>query len=148
MIFFTRELYDGIQVNSGWERQAERLWYKRLEIYKKYLALISPMLPPSARRFSKVSLHDGTVFNSSAKKRTIKVWLDGRGLLGPSPHRNYLVTFSGLTRLRGRVPQKNWWWLYDEIHLCSTAPFSIHVFFDKEEIEIDAAEITLEGIKR
>src|SRR5690349_10408619 len=122
MIFFTRELHQGVQVDSGWERRAERISRERRCIYQKYSALISPLLPTSARRFSKMSLHDGGILRATANKRTIKFWLDGRGLVGLSPHYNYLVTFSGVTGFRGSCPSKGWWWLYDEVHLCSTAP--------------------------
>ncbi len=61
MVFFTRELYLGIQPKSGWERRAEREWYRRDDIYTKYYEVISPMLPASVRRLCKQGLHDGVV---------------------------------------------------------------------------------------
>lgn len=69
MIFVTRQLYEGYQHGSGWERRADR----------------------------------------------------------PG-------------RLRGQ------WWLYDEAHLSSHSRFSLHVMFDKSDVEIDADALEIERL--
>jgi len=61
MIFFTRQLQDGIQSNSGWTRRADREWKKRVELHERYHAAIAPMLPTSVRRLCRETLHDAVV---------------------------------------------------------------------------------------
>jgi hypothetical protein len=52
MMFFTRQLYQDMQPKSGRERWADREWSRRAKIYEQYEAIIHPLLPPSAVRFS------------------------------------------------------------------------------------------------
>lgn len=61
MVFFTCELFLGIQPESGWESRAEREWNRRADLYAKYAELIAPILPPSVRRLCKEGFHDGVV---------------------------------------------------------------------------------------
>lgn len=148
MIFFTRKLYEGIQPESGWERRAENLWDKHCQIYRKYFQLISPMLPVSARKFSKQSLHDGVILKTRTTKGRLELLIDGHGMVDLSPHNNYKVVFSGVTDYRGPRQLEGALWCYDEIHLCSSAPFSFHVLFHKGEMEIDAVEVKLKKIQQ
>jgi len=58
MVFFPRDLQDGIQDSSGWTRKATRKFNRNIRLYEKYLSLIRPHLPASAIAFIKYSFHD------------------------------------------------------------------------------------------
>ena len=148
MIFKTRKLYEGYQPKSGWERRAHNLWRKNVEIYYKYFELISPFFPASVRKFSKKSLHDGIILESKFTKNKVELILDGSGMIDLSPEYNYKVTFTGVFGRRGATKLQGKWWLYDEFHLSSQAPFSFHVLLTDGELEIDASNIQLKRINR
>jgi hypothetical protein len=38
------------------------------------------------------------------------------------------------------------WWLYEEAHLSSRAAFSLHVMFDKSDVEIEAEGLEIERL--
>ena len=145
MIFFTRQLYQDIQPKSGRERRAEREWRRRLELCKRYEALIRPMLPSSVVQFSRKSLHDAVVESISQSSGRIVLVLDARPCASGS-YRGHRVclAFGGVRqsiRTRGLVGQ---WWLYQEVHLCSRAKFSLHLLFTKSELEIEADELSIQ----
>jgi hypothetical protein len=50
MIFFTRELHEGFQDESGWTRSASEKYTRNYKLYKKYFRLIRPFLPSSSIR--------------------------------------------------------------------------------------------------
>jgi hypothetical protein len=141
MIFFTRDLYNGIQPDSGWERKAMRALQRRITTYDSYLKIIAPFLPASVRRFSRHSLHDCKVKQVFFSKSLVRFTLNAQHAFSlPKP--NYELTFEGITSFRGSRKLTGRWWLYDEFHLCSSAPFSFHAMFDDGEIELDASDIS------
>lgn len=142
MMFFTRQLYQDMQPKSGRERWADREWSRRAKLYERYEAVIQPLLPSSAVRFSRKSFHDAKVEAISQSSGKIVLVLDAR----PCGGRRVRLTFTGVrrrVRARGLVGQ---WLFYHEIHLCSRARFSVHILFTKSELEIDADEILLEKL--
>jgi hypothetical protein len=144
MIFFTRELYKGIQPKSGWERRADREWYRRLKISNQYEALICPLLPSSAVQFLRKSFHDAEVESVLQRSGKLILMLDARPCaIGSYLGHRVRLTFTGVRRpirTRGLVGQ---WLLYREVHLCSRAKFSVHLLFTKSELEIEADEISI-----
>ena len=145
MIFFTRELYQGIQPKSGWERRAEREWHRRLKVCSQYEAVIRPLLPSSVVQLLRKSLHDAEVESVLQRSGKLVFILDARRCVSGSyqGHRVRL-TFSGVrrrVRTRGLVGQ---WLVYREAHLCSRAKFSLHLLLTKSELEIEADETSIE----
>ncbi len=146
MIFFTRELHLGIQPKSGWERRAEREWYRRIELFAKYRDLIGPMLPASVRRLAKQGLHDGVVRKAVFKGGEFVLLVDATNALSRFRGRNVRLTFRGvrgkptISKLIGQ------WWLYEEAHLTSRARFSLHILFDESELEVEADELTIDYV--
>jgi len=147
MIFFTRELYQGVQPKSGWERRADYEWHRRLKIYNRYETIIRPLLPSSVVQFLGKSLHDAEVESISQRSGKLILMLDARPCASGS-YRGHRVrlTFGGIrgrVRIRGLVGQ---WLLYREAHLCSRAKFSVHLLFTKSELEIEADEVSIEKL--
>jgi uncharacterized protein DUF4085 len=146
MIFFTRELYLGIQPKSGWERRAEREWYRRAEIYAKYRGVIGPMLPASIRRLHRHGLHDGVILQAVFQDSELTLVVDATNALSGFRGRQVRLTFRGV---RGRPAVSKLvgqWWLYDEVHLTSKARFSLHVLLDSSDLEIEADELTIKFV--
>lgn len=144
MIFITRQLFEGIQPNSGWERRAERQWDQRYEIYRRYYDVIAPLLPARVRRLCSQSPHDAVVESVSQSEGRLTIVLDATYALGRYRGRRVTLTFSGV---RKRIPVRGLcrqWWLYEEAHLSSRARFSLHVMFDKSDVEIEADELEIE----
>ena len=138
MIFFTRELYDGVQDASGWSRRAERLWDRNRPIYQACFDAISPLLPRSVVRLCRHTLHDAVIESVVQESNTLSFIIDARNALGGFRGRRLQLDFSGLRR---RIPTRGLvgdWWLYEEAHLSGNAPFSLHVLFHRHEIEIEA----------
>jgi len=146
MIFVTRQLHDGIQPGSGWERRAERQWRRREEIYARYLKIISSMLPAAVRRLCREGLHDAQVESATSALATLTLIVDLKHALGGFRGRRLQLTFSGV---HGRVSTRGLrgqWWLYEEAHLSSRARFSLHVMFDKSDLEIEADELSIRRV--
>jgi hypothetical protein len=146
MVFFTRELQDGVQDDSGWTRRAGREWKRRAEIYRRYFAAITPMLPPAVVRLCRETLHDAVVESVEQNSGTLTLVMDAKGALGGFRGRRVRLVFRGVRR---RVPTRGLvgrWWLYQEPHLCSRARFSLHVLFHQGEIEIEADELSIERV--
>ena len=146
MIFFTRQLQDGVQEDSGWTRRAGREWQRRSAIYRRYMAAITPMLPPSVVRLCRETLHDAVVESLEQSSGTLKLVMDARGALGGFRGHRVRLVFSGMKR---RIPTRGLvgrWWLYEEPHLCSRAQFSLHVLFHRGEMEIDADELSIKRL--
>jgi hypothetical protein len=147
MIFFTRQLLQGVQPKSGWERRAEREWHRRLKACIRYEAAIRPLLPPSVAQFLRKSFHDAEVESVTQRSGKLVLILDARPCASGS-YRGYRVrlTFSGVRRrisTRGLVGQ---WLLYREVHLSSRAKFSLHLLFTKSELEIEADELSIDKL--
>lgn len=143
MIFFTRELYQGIQPKSGWERRADNEWHRRAERYARYYEVIAPMLPAAVRRLRKHSLHDGVVRQATFEGGQLVLLVDTTNALGGFGGREVQLTFRGVAnepRIDTLVGQ---WWLYEEAHLCSRTRFSLHVLFDDDELEVEADELLI-----
>ena len=146
MVFFTRQLLDGVQDDSGWTRKAGHEWKRRAEIYRRYVVVITPMLPASVVRLCRETLHDAVVDSVHQTSDTLILVMDARSALGGFRGRRIRLTFSGVKR---RVPTRGSvgrWWLYEEPHLCSRARFSLHVLFHKGEMEIEADELSLQRV--
>lgn len=144
MIFITRELYQGVQIDSGWERRAEREWKHREEMYRRHIEVISPMLPATVRRLAKSGIHDARVESALQRKDWLRLVLDTTGALGAFRGARIRLTFSGLRRriaVRGLCGQ---WWLYEEAHLSSRTRFSLHVMFNRSDLEIEAEELRIQ----
>jgi hypothetical protein len=138
MIFFTRELFEGTQPHSGWKRRAMRETERRSEIYAKYFDVIAPLLPRTVVRLCNSGLHDGVIQEASLEDHELMLVVNTTNAL--SEFRGSLVrlTFRGV---RGRPSVSKLvgeWWLYEEAHLSSNAPFSLHVMFNKVDLEIEA----------
>ena len=148
MIFFTRELYDGMQVYSPRETRAEREWAKRAEIYQRYREVISPLLPVAVARLGREGLHDAIVMSARQAARSLFLVMD---------------TLNALTKLRGRRPVRlrftgvkrrvntkrlvGAWWVAEEVHLSSRARYALHVLFHEGELEFEADGLVIERIK-
>jgi len=145
MIFFTRELYLGVQPKSGWERKARNEWQRRRDIYHRYYNAIAPMLPAAVRRLCKQTLHDGVIREARLTKQELSILVDATNALGGFRGRQVRLTFRGvkqkpmIAKLAGR------WWLYEEAHLSRRAKFNFQVLFDREELEIEADELRIEA---
>ena len=143
MIFFTRELFEGTQPNSGWERRAMRETERRRKIYLSYFDVIAPLLPPAVVRLCKAGLHDGVIRKASIKGHNLVLVVDTTNAL--SEFRGSLVTLT-FCAVRGHPAVSKLvgeWWLYEEAHLSSNAPFSLHVMFNKVDLEIEAEELVI-----
>jgi hypothetical protein len=147
MIFFTRQLYQGIQPKSGWERRADREWVRRLEAYCRYEDVIKPYLPSRVAQFLRKSFHDAVVESVKQSSNNVILNLDARPCATGSCHGHRVrLSFKHIHRpikTSGLVGQ---WWLHDEVHLCSRAKFSLHVLFTKSELEIDADDLIIEKL--
>lgn len=138
MIFFTRTLLDGIQDASGWSRRAERTWHRNRTIYKTCFDAISPLLPRAVVRLCRETLHDAVIESVTQQSGTLTFILDARGALGGFRGRRVQLIFTGVRR---RIPTRGLvgeWWLYEEAHLSSHAPFSLHVLLNTHEFELEA----------
>src|SRR5215468_9547038 len=98
MIFFTRQLQDGVQDNSGWTRKAGREWKRRAEIYRRYVAVITPMLPPAVVRLCRETLHDAVVDSVEQDSGTLTMVMDATGALGGFRGRRVRLVFRGVRR--------------------------------------------------
>jgi hypothetical protein len=148
MIFFTRQLYDGMQPESGWGRRALREWMRRLKISRRYEALIAPLLPAPIVRLSRETLHDAVVVSVEQRIGSLTFVMDARRALGGFAGRRVRLAFTGVRRrirTRGLVGRR---WLYEEAHLCSRARFALHVLFDSTELEIEADELRIQRAQR
>jgi len=146
MIFFTRELQDGIQHNSGWERKAMREWDKRIKFYRRYQGLIGPLIPANVRRLCRESLHDAVVVSVAQRGDVVTFVMDARGSFGGWRGYHVRLIFAGVRsriRTRGLVRQ---WWVYNEVHLSSRAKFALHVLFDTDEMEIEADGLSIKRL--
>jgi len=146
MVFFTRQLQDGVQDDSGWTRRAGREWKRRAEIYRRYQAAIEPLLPASVRRLCRETLHDALVASVRQHAGTVTFALDASGALGGFRGRQIRLVFSGVKRrirTKGLVGQ---WWLYEEAHLSSRARFALHVLFDTRELQIEADGLSIRNV--
>jgi hypothetical protein len=143
MIFFTRTLQDGIQDDSGWSRRAERTWHRNRQIYKTCFDAISPLLPRSVVRLCRETLHDAIIESVSQESGTLMFTLDARGALGGFRGRRVQLSFTGVRR---RIPTRGLvgeWWLYEEAHLSSHAPFAFQVLLHAHEFELEADDLDI-----
>lgn len=146
MVFFTRQLQDGVQDDSGWTRRAGREWKRRAEIYRRYVAVIRPMLPTSVVRLCSETCHDAVVESTQQHSGNLTFILDARGALGGFRGHRVQLKFKGVRRrvaTRGLVGR---FWLYEEPHLSSRAHFSLHVLFDRGEMEVEADELLIQQL--
>ena len=148
MVFFTRELYLGIQPKSGWERRAEREWYRRADIYAKYRDVIGPMLPTPVRRLCNEGLHDGVVREAAFKNGELMLVVDATNALSGFRGRQVRLTFRGVKGRPAVSKLVGQWWLYEEAHLSSRARFSLQVLFDPSQLEVEADELKIELLPR
>ncbi len=128
MKFFGRELY--AQFNSPDASQADaadELWEKSIESYNRHLKTIRKELPDSAKRLSKLCLHDAELINPEAP---FLATLPAIGLLGVAQRigenlwRLYLIWYALHSKVRVLAPIPEWPfsskevnWLYDEFDI-------------------------------
>jgi len=148
MVFYTRQLYDGIQDDSGWTRRADQEWRRRDKIYRRYVAAITPMLPASVVRLCREGLHDAVVEAVAQDSGTLTLLMDARNALGFFRGRRVRLVFRGLRRHVGTRGWVGRWWVCEEPHLCSRTRFSLHVLFDQGETEIEADELLIQRVYR
>jgi hypothetical protein len=148
MVFFTRELYLGIQPDSGWERRAEREWDRRANLYAKYAEAVAGMLPASVRRLCKQGLHDAVVREASRDGGKLILVVDATHALSGFRGRRVRLTFRGV---RGRPAVSKLvgqWWLYEEAHPRSGGRFCLCVLFDPTELDVEADELAIEVLPK
>jgi hypothetical protein len=148
MVFFTRELYEGIQPESGWEHRAMRQWDRLDKIYARYAEVVGPLLPSPVRRLCREGLHDGIVREAAASGGELTLVVDTTGAPGRFRGRGVRLTFRGV---RGRPAVSRLpggWWLYEEGHLTPRARFSLQVLFDRSELEVEADDLIIERLPR
>lgn len=148
MIFFTRELYDGGQPKSGWERRAEREWDRRRGIYQRYREVIGPLLPAEVRRLACQTLHDGVIRDARRTAGGLELLVDAGNALGGFRGRQVRLTFAGLKGRPAVARLPGAWWLYEEAHLSARARFALHVLFARGELVVEADELTIELLPR
>lgn len=144
MIFISRELYDGVQLDSGWERRAEREWRHRSAIYGRHYKLIASLLPTSVRRISQFGLHDAVVESVTQSNGGICFLMDTTKTLGTFRGRRLRLTFLGVHH---RIPTRGLrgqWWLYHEVHLSSNARFLFQIMFHKTDVDIEADNLRID----
>jgi hypothetical protein len=146
MVFFTRQLYDGMQPKSGWERKAEREWMRRCEIARRYEVVIASLLPAPVVRLSRETLHDAVVESVDQRDGNLTFVMDARRASGGFAGRRIRLEFSGVHRRIRTRGLRGQWWLYEEAHLCSRAQFALHVLFDSAEIEVEADELRIRRV--
>ena len=143
MIFFTRELHEGFQDDSGWTSISAKKGARNFRVYKKYFRLIRPFLPRSAIRFSEFCFHDCEIVECYWREQKMYLILDTAGAVCPLPGRYAYITFSGVRQKPKSMPRKKEWWDSNEFHLGSRSKFCLHVMFTKTDMEIPADEIRL-----
>jgi hypothetical protein len=145
MIFFTRELHEGYQENSGWTRTATARLNRNMKLYEKYFRMIQPFLPSSAVRFASYSFHDSEVFAYRWAESAGKLYLelDTAGTIYPLPKRFAYLTFTGVRTKPPRLPRKKEWWNMSEFHLGSRTRFCLHVMFTDTDVEIAADDVRI-----
>jgi hypothetical protein len=145
LIFFTRELYEGMQVSSPRETRAEREWAKRAEIYQRYREVISPLLPAAVARLGREGLHDAIVLSAAQTADSLVLLMDTSNALttlrGRRPVR---LTFRGVRRRMITKRLVGAWWVADEVHLSSRARYALHVLFHQHEWEVEADRLVIE----
>jgi hypothetical protein len=144
MIFVTRDLYNGIQPDSGWERRAMQEWTRRSEIYGRYYDIINPLLPGTVRRLCKRGLHDARVEFASQSKSKVHLVMDLTHALSSFRGHKVQLTFSGVRRRIATRGLPGQWWLYEEVHLSSRAKYSLHVMLDKSDLAFEADDLLIE----
>ena len=143
MIFFPRDLQEGIQDSSGWTRKATRKFNRNLRLYKKYFSLIRPHLPASAIAFSKYSFHDSEVANVQWEAGKLFLILDTEHEEMPFPERYVHLIFASVIKRPKILPKKREWWNLEELHLGTRINFCLHVLFTNSEMEIAADEVRI-----
>jgi hypothetical protein len=106
MIFFTREIHEGYQDNSGWTRTATAKAKRNQLLYKKYFRLIQPFLPSTALAFSKLPLHDCELLGCHWQKGKLSMVLDTTGAFTPFARRYLSLGFTGVREKPRRLPRK------------------------------------------
>jgi hypothetical protein len=148
MVFFTRELYLGLQPGSGRERRSEREWNRRAGLYRRYADTVAGLLPQAVRRLDRHGLHDGVVREAWRTADELELLVDGTNAIGRFSGRHVRLTFRGV---RGRpavgrlVGQ---WWLYQEAHPRSDGRFCLQILLDPSEFEVEADELSIEVLPK
>ena len=147
MIFFTRDLYDGYQPGSKWQRRAMRIWDRNIRIYRQYLKVIKPLLPTNIVKWEDISLHDCRVCDAIRNKTQIQFVLDTENAIGLAPDYTVLICFKGVKNKVGLTGLRGAWWLYDEVHLSHISRFAYHIFLDRKDLEVYADDFSLKLIR-
>jgi hypothetical protein len=148
MIFYTRELFEGIQPNSGWERRAIREWDRRAAIHARYADVIAPLLPAAVVRLCDQGLHDGVVLAASRRDHELEMVIDTTNALTGFRGSAVRLTFRGVRGRPSVARLPGEWWLYEEAHLSARARFNLQILFNKAELEIEADELSIDVVPR
>jgi len=144
MIFFTRDIYLRMQTPSRRPTQAEREWLQQECIYKKYLKLISPRLPPALTRLARAGLHDALVLSARQSQECLVLTIDTSNALGAfrRPRPLKLVFQNVLHRVDNKA-LRGAWWVQEEVHLSNHRKFTLNVLFHQSELELEADSLRI-----
>ena len=116
---------------------------RRGKIYAKYFDVIAPLLPPAVVRLCKKGLHDGVIQEASLKDHELVLVVDTTNALSGFRGSLVTLTFRGVCGHPAASKLVGEWWLYEEAHLSSNAPFSLHVMFNRIDLEIEAEKLVI-----
>jgi hypothetical protein len=143
--FFTRELYQSLQVMPGPSLdQAMRKWQEAGQAYNSHLAAIQSQLPATMREFSQLTFHDGVVTAAEyLPERTFELIVDASANpWGPSGW--YRLRFRNVLEIQGLPDIVGDVWLYEEVHLHPKTCFEYGVLLWRSELKVVADEVEIE----
>jgi hypothetical protein len=132
MKYFTPELLKaGNSEDSGLYNNFDEIWEQKLELYRKYLDLVSKQIPPSVGELARrMCLHDGKIVRRT--KHEILVEL-GQIVYSITfvPH-----THSFFSRISKTPPRDRYdgLWLYDELEIIAPGVFQFEILTSTYEV--------------
>ena len=120
-----------------------KTWLKLTAIYHDYRKAIAPLMPRSAIELDRHGLHDAIITSCSMTDGELKIVLDTTHALSKWRGGSVTLRFVGVkNRIRTRS-LRGQWWLYSELHLTSSASFSLHVLLTNTDLQIDADDVNI-----
>jgi hypothetical protein len=143
MKYITRELHRLMQGGLGedGDREAAEAWDRACCAYLTQFQQIRSHLPPGMRSFAETTLHDGIVRHVTRPTASDLI-LEVDASDNPwGPRGRFRLTFLGVREVEGLEQLVGQGWLYQEVHLHSTAPFEYRVMFWRSDFRIVAEEL-------
>ena len=120
-------------------------------LFKEYAAHIKTIrdsLPDGARALSSLSFHDATIKEvKHVSKKEIQILIESGGydILSKRSleYGGYTLSFFGVKKEWVPYTIVGETWLYEEMHLSDVAAFDYQVLLDKDEIRIQADDVTM-----